>query len=96
MATGRPGRLRKGRGLNGAGNDEDGGQQDLKCSKKTNTFYYDVGWKRVDGHGHDVVPVGKAEGDLSQNHQTTERLCAEMEELILAQNSPFVSLACEV
>ena len=59
-----------GRDSNGVGNDEDGGQQNQKCSKKTNVFYYDVGRKRVEdhGHGHGVVPVGKAEGDLDQNH----------------------------
>ena len=38
-----------------------------------------VGWKSVDDHGHDVVPVGKAEGDLGQNHLTTESLRVEME-----------------
>ena len=51
----------RGRGSNGAGNDEDGGREDQKCNKKTN--------------GYDVVPVGKAESDLRQNHLTTESLC---------------------
>ena len=36
MTTGRPGGSTRGRGSNGAGNDEDGGQQDRKCSM--------VGW----------------------------------------------------
>ena len=32
--------------------------------------------ERVDdhGHGHDVAPVGKAEGDLGLNHQAAESL----------------------
>ena len=47
MATGRPGRLTRGCGSNGAGNDEDGGQHDRKCSEKTNVFYYDVGRKEL-------------------------------------------------
>ena len=77
MATGRPGRSTRGRGSNGAGNDKDCGQQDRKCNKKTNVFYFDVGRKSVDdhGHGYDVVPVGKDENDLGQNHLTTESLC---------------------
>ena len=43
------------------------------------------------GHGHDVVPVGKAEGDLGQNHLTTESLWAEMEKLILAQKAHLLA-----
>ena len=62
MSTGRPGRSTRGRGSNGAGSDVDGRQQDQKCSKKTNIFYFDVGRKSVDdhshGHDHNVVPVG--------------------------------------
>ena len=58
----------RGHGLNGVGNDHDGRQQDRKCNKKTNVFCYDIGQKRVDGHGHDVAPVGKTEGDTAQNH----------------------------
>ena len=39
-----------------------------------------------------VVPVGKTEGDLCQNHLTTVSLWVEMEKRILAQKSSFVSL----
>ena len=83
MVTGRSGRSTRRRGSNGAGNDEDGGQHDRKCSKKTNVFYFDVGQESVNNHdqshdhgdGHDVVPMEKAEDDLGQNHLTTESLC---------------------
>ena len=36
--------------LNGAGNDEDDGKQDRKCSKETNIFYFDLDWKSVGDH----------------------------------------------
>ena len=35
----------RGLGSNDAGNDEDGGQQFCKWNKKTNLFYFDVGWE---------------------------------------------------
>ena len=81
MTKGQPGRSTRGRGSNSAGNDEDCGQQDRKCSKKTNVFYLRCQPESVDDHGHGqkVVPVGKAEGDLGQNHLTTESLWSEME-----------------
>ena len=99
MATGRPAMWTRGHGLNGTSSDKDGRQQDRKCSKKMNIFYYDVSRKRVDdhshGHGHDVAPVGKAEGDLGLNHQTAESLGRNGKADFGPKNS-FVSLACEV
>ena len=87
MATGQLGGLTRGRGSNGAGNDEHCGQQDRKCRPSR---------PEKCCQSHDVVPVGKAEGDLGQNHLITESLWVEMEKRILAQKSSFVSLACEV
>ena len=48
-----------------------------------------VSQKSVDdhGHGHDEVLVGKAEGDLGQNHLISESLWVEMEKRILAQKA---------
>ena len=60
----------RGRGLNDAGNDEDGLQQFRKWNKKTNLFNFDVGQESIDDHGHGYVvdPVEKAENYLAQNH----------------------------
>ena len=45
-----------------------------------------------------MVPVGKAECDIGQNHLTTESLWAEMEKLILAQKAhlPASRARCDV
>ena len=60
----------RGRGLNDAGNDEDGGLQFRKWNKKTNLLYFDVGRESIDYHRHGYVvdPVGKAENYPGQNH----------------------------